>query len=1066
MVYFIGQRVDYLMSNVNISQLSDEELMLLLNEQDSESLVNETMNVSADGSAKDGALIGSNVSLEQMSDDNLLDYLKISQGNDNIMEQRASGMKEYLWNNAKMGFADPLTTGKAFLDSVTTPFQHVFGHLFFGSGGFDQYQKNQESMMSEFRNYKNSDEYEQLLARAKSGDVKAINDIESTIKAIQVKGGSPGWYWQEMVDAITWPDIPFTEKATYFETFMNNVLDEQEYMADFNNTNPHLRSPDGKLWQEATGMGVRFMSDPSFRIGSGVTLAAKSADSSALQSLQLIQRSNNFFKNSANTFVIGVASMFGGEAGGQVEQKITDDEETGIGRLFGSIIGGGVAVFNPITVSSKFVAAKTKDLWKKRTWNKANPDIVAEQYVTGGVKKIYELMEGELTPEKFQALVTEFKKVGHTLDAGNIPLMIMAADSPTMQGQLKRLMQSDPLFRKKVEEEVYKLGLLIDERADAIFGTRYSPVNLEELPAQLRNQGERLIALRMELDRKIEALDLSFVPGKADEIGNQIRQIVEKREAIARKEMKPIYQAIDDEAAAANIMLPPEATTALYDFVTANNLRDLFGKRTPIDNKIQAFLKPQMNTEKVLVDQVRADGTTIQVERMRGELNPDHKMYIPPESKPLTWAQMDSLKRAINAFSRENLNSTERRKLAQFKTYFNEQRLSLVALEKETGLAFDNTKAMELNARLDAADVLYYEKIGIPYSAEGIVQINSKKYATEIYPVLFKNSESLNHFLSVSGKEGKEVAQNAYILNMYDKVMKDGVFNPKKVQILMRKDRRLLDQLPEVRTMLEKSLVDQGELMLRRDAINNASKDFEMEIANHFLISSALSPNYPALATRLYKGDMAFYQKIQKDLEKLDTSSARIVNDNIKREYVTQVFNSKDGGMKYILDPTNSKMVNAIFEPEQVTALRNLSTLSDQLKKIDIVELNNKATAQIVDPVAKHVPGVTTQYGAAQIRDRVSSIGMKVIRILTHINEAKLASKLDRGIQQLILHKDIEKLNVWGKTNDWKLSAGSFNALKNIIGEMIPTYIHGSTEGFFLQELQEESNQRVREGNI
>ena len=50
------------MSDVNISELSDEELMLLLNEQDSESLVNETMNVSADGSTKDGALIGSNLS--------------------------------------------------------------------------------------------------------------------------------------------------------------------------------------------------------------------------------------------------------------------------------------------------------------------------------------------------------------------------------------------------------------------------------------------------------------------------------------------------------------------------------------------------------------------------------------------------------------------------------------------------------------------------------------------------------------------------------------------------------------------------------------------------------------------------------------------------------------------------------------------------------------------------------------------------------------------------------------------------------------------------------------------
>jgi len=288
------------MNDVNISELSEEELMLLLNEQDSESLVNETIELN------DGSLIGSNLSLEQLSNENLAEYLKISQGNDNLMEQRASGMTEFLWNNAKMGMADPFTTGKAIIDSITSPFQHVFGHLFFGSGGVEQYMENQESMMSEFRNYKNSDEYEQLLARAKSGDTQAITDIESTIKAIQVSGGSTGWYWQEMMDAITWPDIPFTEKATYLETFMNNVLDEQEYMADFNNTNPHMRSPDGKLWQEATGMGVRFMFDPTFRIGSGVHLTTKGITKAdefipvigASESWQIMQRGLNFFKNS------------------------------------------------------------------------------------------------------------------------------------------------------------------------------------------------------------------------------------------------------------------------------------------------------------------------------------------------------------------------------------------------------------------------------------------------------------------------------------------------------------------------------------------------------------------------------------------------------------------------------------------------------------------------------------------------------------------------------------------------------------------------------------------------
>ena len=134
------------------------------------------------------------------------------------------------------------------------------------------------------------------------------------------------------------------------------------------------------------------------------------------------------------------------------------------------------------------------------------------------------------------------------------------------------------------------------------------------------------------------------------------------------------------------------------------------------------------------------------------------------------------------------------------------------------------------------------------------------------------------------------------------------------------------------------------------------------------------------------------------------------------------------------------------------------------MKKIDIVDLNNKSVAQQVDPVAKILPGVTTQYGAAQIRDRVSSVGMKVIRILTHINQATLQKRLDKGVQDLLLHKDIEKLNQWGQTYNWKqITPEGFSTLRNIISEMIPNYIHGSAEGFALQELVGESNKRIIE---
>jgi hypothetical protein len=1035
------------MTTMNMSELSDDEIMLLLMEGDPDSVLTDSNDFG-------------NETLQSISDENLIDYLEQMSNQKTLMEERAIDMPSYLKNQAKLGLTDTLTFSDAIYQGLIDPVDHVLGHLFFGAGGSDLYLEKQQKMFSELVNFKNSDEYANLL---QAGD---NDEIEKRIRAIQLKGGSVGLNWGDMIDAINLPDIPFTKDATYWQTFTSRLMDSQEDISQFTGANPHLKSPNDTLIERAIGTGVRFAADPSFYLTGG---ASKAKDIPGLIPVigddalapilgeMAVNTSGHVFRNGTSAATIGVMSEFGGEGGAALEKELTG-EDTGVGRLVGSFGGGGVAIASQIP--TKFLASKIKDIWNKRSINKKYPDMVAQQYVTGGVKEIYKLMEQDITPERFSELVKEYKKIGTSVNSGNIPLMVMAADSPYMQAELKKLMQTDATFRKQVEDEVYRLGLLIDERADQIFGTRYAPVNLENIPKQLRDQGNKLIKLRQELDQKIEQLDLSFVPENALDIGNQIQAIVAKREAIARKEMKPTYEAIDKKAAAQNIFLGGGQSTQLYKYVLDNELLDLFGTKTQIYKDILKYLKPRKNTENVTIQVVRGDklvDTTVK----RGDLPPSHKEYEPPVSPEVSWAQMDSLKRAINRYSRKDLSNSERRKLNEFKEYFKEISGEMVAVEKG-GLAFDKKPALDLLAKRDAADVLYYEKIGIPYSAEGIMQINSKKYATEVYPVIFKNSESLNQFLGVAGKEGQEIAQNAYILNMYDKVMKDGVFNAKKVQILMRKDRNILDQLPQVKKMLERSIVDQSELHLKRDAINTAAKDFETEVANHFLISSALSPNYPDVARRLFKGDMAFYNKIQKDLDKVDTSTARIVNENIQREYVNQVFSN--GGMKYLLDPANEKMVKTLFNEKQIKTFKNLSTLSDALKKIDIVDLNNKSVSNQVDPLAKILPGVTTQYGAAQIRDRVSSVGMKVIRILTHINQATLQRRLDKGVQDLLLHKDIEKLNQWGQTYNWKqITPEGFSTLRNIISEMIPNYIHGSAEGFALQELVGESNKRIIE---
>lgn len=1039
------------MEELNLTELSNDEFLQILAESNPDSLINNSEDKDV-------------INIAKASDEKILSLLNEKNTEKNLDNLRAENSFEYFKNMSKLGMGDTAAFVGTLLDAQKAPFRHLFKHLYFGSDENQKVQVQKETeMRSKLQNFEESDEYKILL---KNGQTDEIDD---KIKQIQLEGGTRGLYWGEMIDSISMPDIPFTKDATYYETFFNNLKKNEKIMGSLTGADPDMQPSSNDLLEKVIGTSIRYASDPGFYVGGAPAKAVREIgfdlipkiDNSVLSAGTEITKklSSRIFRHGTLAASMGGFTVLGAEGGKKLEKE-TFGTDSGVGELVGSFAGG----LFPLTTSflTRTAFEKLSMAYKNRSFAKKYPDEVAKQYASNGAKGIFAQMRNELTPESLDELIKDFRKVAHMIDQKDIPFLVMAADSPTTQAELKRLMATNPGFRNQVEEQVYKLGLTLDAHADSIFGTRYKPVDLTQLPANLRAQGDKLINARFELDKKIEALDLSMIPENADDIGKQIFNLVAKREKVVREEMKPVYTSIDKKAKSNEVFMPSSATTDLYNYITENNLQDLFGKRSPIDNMITAYLKPKPSKEEVWINEMV--GWEVKEKMvLAGDLPIDHISYQPPKSIQISWAQMDSLKKAINAFSRENLNISERRKLNQFKEFFKLQRKEMM---DDGGTV--NDVAMELNAALDAADVLYYEKIGIPYSQEGIVAINSKKYATEIAPVLFKNSESLNQFLSVAGEEGIEIAQNAYILRMYDQVMKDGVFNPKKVQVLMRKDRRILESLPGIKQLLNDSIVDQSKLMLKRDSINNSANDFKQEIADHFLISSALSPNYPNLANRLAKGDLSFYNKIQNDLSRLDTGSAKIVNDNIAREYVKQVFDiggkQKDGGMKFLLDPGNEKMLNTIFDKEQINVFKNLSKLSDNLKKINIGSLNAKAVAESVDPLQKILPGVTTQYGASQVRDRVSSLGMKVIRVVTHINQTKLQSKYDQAVIDLLLHPDIKKLNVWGKKHEWKITKKTFESFKNIIAEMIPTYVHAGIETPVLNAFEEENRQRIEQG--
>jgi len=1021
------------MGTVALENMTVEELNLLLNEMDGESLVN---TVDSD----------QHIPIQHMSDDQLAALQGQLANEDKINNMRADSTLEWYVNQAKLGSTQSIALGTALQEEfMIKPWARLLEGVFFGSGGAEEYKEKQSDMMESYRNFYNSDEYRKMILGGRN------NDIKNKLQEIREVGGTAGLQFGEFLSNIKVPEIPFTENARYWEGFINALTTNEENLAQLTGAEPWMQPPAGSgRAVKAFGHGIRLASDPVMYTGiAGWRAGAKAitepglipvlGDTSlfSLGREVLKRKTSNFLKKGAALFSIGTGASVGGEAGGKVE-KYYFPERTGIaGHLVGSL-AGGLAVMGlslPTRIGFRWAGEKLA----KRKWTKKYADSAQQAYVTGGVKGIYEMMQKDLTPERFNELISEFKKLGHLVNKSDMPLLVAAAESPTMQSELRRLLRSNPGFHKEVMDEMQALSIVLERKADEIFGTRYSPVNLAEIPEQLQIQGEKLIKIRLNLEKRMEQLNLKYVPGEtAESIGTEIAAIVAKREKIARKEMSPTYKEILADAEAAGAVMDEEAVRTIYTFVKENNLQDLFGRGTALDNMIKAYLGPQVKLIK------NAQGKVLRREK----------------SDPiLTFTQVDSLKRAINHFERQPMSRTEQRQLQQLKLIINEQRETIPG---------------DFNKRLIAADVLYYEKVGIPYSAEGIKQINSRRYADEIYPVLFKNKSSLTQFLDVAGAEGQTIAQNAYLMKAYDRIFKNGNFDIYKTRALLKTDRDLLEAMPEVRQMLEDSILDQSALHLKHAAINSEAKILEAEIGNHFLIKSGLSPNYPQLATRLIEGDKNFYNKIQKDLSKLDANTSRIVNDNIRREYIEQVFSMKEtpksqGSVAFLLDPKNKDMVQTLFgdNPNFLETLQGLSKLSDSLKRINIVELSAKASQAEVDLLAKVVPGVTLQYAASQVRDRVSSLQMKTIRILTHINQAKLQTRTDRGIMDLILHKDINKLHVWGDTFKWRIdSPGAAIRIKNIIAELLPAYMFAIPKEQILEGQEPVIEERIIEERI
>jgi hypothetical protein len=645
----------------------------------------------------------------------------------------------------------------------------------------------------------------------------------------------------------------------------------------------------------------------------------------------------------------GMFAETGGELGAQTQKALTG-EEGQVGRLLGSLAGGATAI--PRAGQTSAVSQGIGGTLKLARDARANPDEFVDAMASGGAKKFLETIAREEGIEDLPAYLRDINKSSSKITGKDVPLLVSMPDNPAVKAMVTELVQSNPDFRAKATQTVEGVRGKVEGRADTLFGQRGQALPEGE-SVQVRPESiQKRIA---SIDEKLASnLDPIYPRSTREDIGSNIERLVDQKKSLVKAEIAPQYKALEDEARASSVAVSPAASQQLFDFIQENNYRDIFGKGTPLDKRIT---------------KVVGDG------------------------QGLSFDDLNSLKKEINRLqSKSSFGQDTHRKLGQLEDVVNEVRKELPG---------------EFNQRLLDLDKQYYEKMGVPFGAAGIKDIDSKKYAELVAPTITNKGSALKQYLSAVGPEGVPVARDAVLSEIWHSgIVKDGQLNQAALSQYLKKKQDVISQIPG----LGKELLDikSADKLLKDRKVNldMQAAEAQKEVANTFFAKlGGTPPNWKQLASDVINNRQAFNKILgpKGDLTKVAPEVRGAVVNSLRREILDIAGNSSSGSVAYLTDPNNAFVIQSVFGKGYKEKALEVAKLLDKVDKADVSKIGIKIKEGSLDPIGSIVEGADAPYLLSQFRDRISSVPQKLARVYSRVKGADIKKKRNEQIMSLLL---------------------------------------------------------------
>ena len=606
-----------------------------------------------------------------------------------------------------------------------------------------------------------------------------------------------------------------------------------------------------------------------------------------------------------------IGGVAGGEIGQQAAQKFGEAYRP-IGEFIGGMAGGITAdtlTRNiPDTVRGLFRATKglpavgeVSDLLgsiraqaKLQTALEANPSLASDLTRATEIEKLTGIKLPVTAAAKGDTTLTGLL-ASETTRGENAPFTAVIA-------QQQKLAQEGVL---QAQKELASSP----NRVEAVARLKAAKDNLENVKRETtfaKQQADRQDKINS-LDERIAEVSTGSLaaPGGKENIGERVTNLLDAKKALIKGELQPEYTKLLQQAKTDGVTLDSPQVATLWNFVKTSRAEDVFAKFPGLYAKVQSTLSPK----------------TAPVSSKFAEKYPNLIKTAEGTYNPLDVNTIDSLKRAVNKAIGDTSDADNLRMLYAFKSKFDEAVGSIPG---------------DFPTAYKTLDRTYAERLGIPFSENGVLAVDRAKFVENVVPNLTTKPSAIKQLLAATNNspETLKLIDDAFMLKLSNS---PSILNPTSMEInvprlklFLKQNEEAIATVPGLRQRLESTATNVQALKDTRASVLDEQKNASLEKLNTvWQKSQNTSGGFEGYVNSALKKPEQLQELIllvgtDKTLQRGLKSS--ILDIGLNSPNKTEFFDSNSKAIDVLFGKQHSERIKALFEASERLAKFPVST--------------------------------------------------------------------------------------------------------------------------------------------